>query len=59
MMSRWLKYLIAEGILLGDGDGKLDDELVLSGKGMKAIEEILTVAYDLKLSLHSTTIPNK
>lgn len=59
VMSRWLKYLTAEGLLLGDGDGNLDDELVLSGKGMKAIEEILIVARDLKLSLHSTTIPNK
>lgn len=41
VMSRWLKYLTAEGLLVGDGDGNLDDSLTLSGIGMERIEKLL------------------
>ncbi len=48
VMSRWLRHLSAEGLVIGDGDGNLDDELTLSGSGMAAIEGVLLQARSLK-----------
>lgn len=48
VMSRWLRHLFAEGLLVGDGDGNLDDELTLSGLGMAAIEDVFLQARFLK-----------
>jgi len=48
VMSRWLRHLSAEGLVIGDGDGNLDDELTLSGSGMAAIEDVLLQARSLK-----------
>lgn len=48
VMSRWLRHLSVEGLLLGDGGGNLDDELTLSGPGMAAIEDVLFQARHLK-----------
>ncbi len=53
VMSLWLKHLSVRGLLVGDGDGNLDDELTLSGPGMAAIEEVLLQARDLKDSIVS------
>ncbi len=53
VMSLWLKHLSVKGLLVGDGDGNLDDELTLSGPGMAAIEEVLLQARDLKDSIVS------
>ncbi len=47
-MSRWLKHLTADGLLVGDGTGNLDDELTLSGAGMAKMEEVLAEARLLK-----------
>lgn len=41
VVSRWLKYLDAEGLIVGDGSGDLDDELTLSGAGMEKMETAL------------------
>lgn len=51
VMSRWLMHLAAEGLLVGDGTGNLDDELTLSGAGMDRMEQVLTEARDLKDTL--------
>lgn len=51
VMSRWLKYLSMEGLLIGDGAGDLDDQLTLSGIGMAAIEEALIQMRQLKDAL--------
>jgi hypothetical protein len=48
VMSRWLKHLTAEGLLVGDGTGNLDDELTLSGAGMAKMEVVLAEARILK-----------
>jgi hypothetical protein len=48
VMSRWLKHLTADGLLVGDGTGNLDDELTLSGAGMAKMEEVLAEAQYLK-----------
>ncbi|WP_156350340.1 hypothetical protein [Sphingomonas sp. Leaf20] len=48
VMSRWLRHLSSEGLLVGDGDASLDDELTLSGSGMAAIEAVLLQARSLK-----------
>lgn len=48
VMSCWLRHLSAEGLVIGDGDGNLDDELTLSGSGMAAIEDVLLQARSLK-----------
>jgi DNA-binding MarR family transcriptional regulator len=42
--SRWLKHLSAEGLIIGDGSGDLDDELTLSGAAMEKIERLLQAA---------------
>jgi len=39
--SRWLMYLTAEGLIIGDGSGDLDDELTLSGTAMEKMERLL------------------
>jgi len=39
--SRWLKHLSAEGLVIGDGDGDLDDELTLSGTAMAKMERLM------------------
>jgi len=51
VMSRWLMHLAAEGLLVGDGTGNLDDELTLSGAGMEMMEQVLTEARHLKDTL--------
>lgn len=48
VMSRWLKHLTVEGLLVGDGDGNVDDELTLSGTGMEKTETVLLEARILK-----------
>lgn len=48
VMSRWLMHLTADGLLVGDGTGSLDDELTLSGTGMEKMEQVLTEARVLK-----------
>ena len=54
VMSRWLKHLSAKKMVIGDGDGNLDDELTLSGAGMAAIESVLLQARALKDGIVST-----
>ena len=39
--SRWLMHLSAEGLIVGDGSGDLDDELTLSGAAMEKMERLL------------------
>ena len=48
METWWVRHLSSEGLLVGDGDGNLDDELTLSGLGMAAIEAVLLQARSLK-----------
>jgi len=42
--SRWLMHLSAEGLIIGDGNGDLDDELTLSGTTMEKLERLLQTA---------------
>lgn len=55
VMSRWLMYLAADGLLVGDGTGNLDDELTLSGSGMEKMEQVLIEARFLKDTFVSQT----
>lgn len=48
VLSRWLMHLTAEGLLIGDGNGNLDDELTLSGTGMEKMETVMHKARFLK-----------
>lgn len=48
VMSRWLKHLTAEGLLITEMTGSLDDELTLSGLGMDKVETVLCEADVLK-----------
>jgi hypothetical protein len=48
VISRWLKHLTVQGLIVGDGDGNVDDELTLSGSGMEKIETVLLEARFLK-----------
>lgn len=48
VIGRWLKHLTAEGLLIGDGTGNVDDELTLSGVGMDKMETALLEARFLK-----------
>lgn len=48
VISRWLKHLTVQGLVVGDGDGNVDDELTLSGSGMEKIETVLLEARFLK-----------
>lgn len=41
IMSRWVKYLAEQGLVIGDGEGDLDDLLTLSPKAIVAIEAYL------------------
>lgn len=54
VMSRWLRHLSAKDLVIGDGDGNVDDELTLSGSGMAAIEEVLLQARFIKDGIVST-----
>lgn len=58
VMSRWLRHLSVEGLLVGDGDGNLNDELTLSGSGMAAIENVLFQARHLKDNIVSAGVSN-
>ena len=42
--SRWLTHLSAEGLIIGDDSGDLDDELTLSGTAMEKMERLLQTA---------------
>ncbi|MGU3389188.1 hypothetical protein [Sphingomonas sp. M1A8_2b] len=44
VLSRWLRHLTVQGLIVGDGDGDVDDELTLSGIGMEKIETVLLEA---------------
>lgn len=46
--SRWLMHLTAEGLIIGDGTGNLDDELTLSGTALEKMERLLQKANALK-----------
>jgi len=47
--SRWLMHLTAEGLIIGDGSGDLDDELTLSASAMAQMERFLQKAGNLQL----------
>lgn len=46
--SRWLLHLTAEGLIVGDGTGDLDDPLTLSGAAIGKMERLLYKASVLK-----------
>ncbi|QCB43683.1 hypothetical protein E5673_16795 [Sphingomonas sp. PAMC26645] len=46
--SRWLLHLTAEGLIVGDGTGDLDDPLTLSGAAIGKMERLLYKASMLK-----------
>ena len=48
VLSRWLKHLTVQGLIVGDGEGNVDDELTLSGIGMERTELVLLEARILK-----------
>ena len=45
--SRWLKHLSAEGLVVGDGGGDLDDQLTLSADALGRMEALLAGAEEL------------
>ena len=49
--SRWLQHLSAEKLVVGDGDGDLDDALVLSPTGLEQMERLLDKALSLSEEL--------
>lgn len=52
VLSRWLIHLTKVGLIVGDGDGKLDDPLTLSGKAFELLERTLERACILQTSLN-------
>lgn len=42
--SRWLIHLTAEGLIVGDGTGDLDDALTLSGAAIEKMERLFRKA---------------
>lgn len=49
--SRWLKYLAVEGLVDGDGDGNLDDPLVMAPAAIDRMERLLDHAKSLRAAL--------
>lgn len=49
--SRWLRYLAAEGLVDGDGDGNLDDPLVMAPAAIDRMERLLDHAKALRAAL--------
>lgn len=41
IMVRWLRVLTAHGLIMGDGDGNMEHELVLSPLGLTSVEAIM------------------
>jgi hypothetical protein len=41
---RWIEYLTREKLIIGDGDGNLDDTLTLTPRALNALERWLTFA---------------
>ena len=48
VLARWLKHLTVRGLIVGDGDGNVDDELMLPGSGRENVETVLLEARFLK-----------
>lgn len=46
VMSRWIKYLSQEALIVGDGTGDLDDLLTLSPAAIEALEAYLASTQD-------------
>ena len=44
--SRWLKHLSSEGLVVGDGEGDLDDQLTLSATALDRMEALLGNPHD-------------
>jgi hypothetical protein len=57
VMSRWLIHLTRLDLLVGDGNGNLEDLLTLSGKAMANIEQLLGHACDPAPRTKDVTIP--
>ena len=49
--SRWLMHLSAEGLVIGDGSGDLDDTLTLAPSALAHIESLMTRAMTLSRQL--------
>lgn len=43
---RWIAYLTREKLIVGDGDGNLDDTLTLTAKALSALEGWLSRAHE-------------
>ncbi|SEJ58255.1 hypothetical protein SAMN05428950_10293 [Sphingomonas sp. OV641] len=43
---RWIEYLTREKLIIGDGDGNLDDTLTLTAKALNALEGWLSRAHE-------------
>lgn len=52
--SRWMKALTAEGLIQGDGNGEVDDPIMLTGKGLQQMEALMEQARALQLRLQNT-----
>ena len=49
--SRWLRYLSDEGLVVGDGDGDLDDRLTMAPTAVERMERLLDHAKALRVAL--------
>lgn len=55
--SRWLMHLSAEGLVIGDGSGDLDDTLTLAPSALGHIESLMTQGIVLIQQLAATERP--
>jgi hypothetical protein len=51
VLSRWLIHLAKIDLIIGDGDGNLDDLLTLSGKALESVEQTMERAFSLQSAL--------
>lgn len=51
VLARWLIHLTKIGLVVGDGDGNLDDPLRLSGKAFESLEQGMDRARILNATL--------
>ena len=49
--SRWLKYLSGAGLIDGDGEGDLDDQLTMAPVAVERMERLLDHAKQLRAAL--------
>ena len=52
LASRWVKLLSARGLIVGDGDGDLSDELTLTGQSLESLERLIDTVANFAVPTH-------